>query len=136
MYKKFKRSSFYEILSYLVVGGLTTLVNLLVYFVLNQGFGVHYLWANATAILLSILFAYVTNKYFVFQSKQKDWPSVLREMIRFFSFRALSAFLDMASLWLMVGVFHWPSSFSKLASQIIVVILNYIFSKCFVFNKG
>ena len=107
-----------ELILYVFFGGLTTLVNWAGYWLLADVFHVPYLWATAIAQVLSILFAYVTNRIWVFESKAKGFSAVFWEMVRFFGCRAASFVLVM-----------------KLLSNVIVVIVNYVFSKLIVFRK-
>lgn len=125
-----------ELILYVVFGGLTTLVNFAVYFVLRFFFGEElYLWFNAIAWLLSVLFAFVTNKLWVFESKQKDLATWVREGIPFFGARLFSLLLDMAFMFVTVSLLALPDGWMKLASNILVVIVNYLFSKLWIFRK-
>ena len=103
-----------ELILYVFFGGLTTLVNWGSYWFLADLSHVPYLWATAIAQILSILFAYVTNRKWVFESKAKGFGPVFWEMVRFFGCRAVSFVLD---------------------SNVIVILANYVFSKVFVFRK-
>lgn len=124
-----------ELILYVFFGGLTTLVNWGGYWVLADLFHVPYLWATAIAQILSILFAYVTNRVWVFESKARGLLPVLGEMLRFFGCRALSFVLDLACMRVGVGVLHINDKVMKLLSNVIVIIVNYVFSKAFVFRK-
>lgn len=123
-----------EIINYLVFGGLTTLVNVVVFFVFNSLLGVQYLIANAISIVLSILFAFFTNKKYVFKSETLTAQAWLKEFLLFCSFRLISAGFDMLSMWILVGGLELDSNLAKLATQFIVVVLNYFFSKWFIFK--
>lgn len=124
-----------EILNYLIFGVLTTLVNIASFYILDRVLEWPYLWANALSIILSILFAYVTNKRFVFNSKTETLQAVVLEFISFLSFRLLSGAIDMVSMWLLVDIVTVDTLLAKLLTQFIVVVLNYVFSKFFVFKK-
>lgn len=121
-----------EMISYLFFGVLTTLVNYAVYFFSTKILGIHYLIANLMAWFLSVLFAFGTNRLFVFRSKNKD---VLREGLTFFGGRIVSGVSDMALMYLLVSVMKVNEDASKLAVSVIVVILNYIISKRVVFKN-
>lgn len=123
-----------EVINYLVFGGLTTLVNVVVFFVFNSLLGVQYLIANAISIVLSILFAFFTNKKYVFKSETLTAQAWLKEFLLFCSFRLVSAGFDMLSMWILVGGLELDSNLAKLATQFIVVVLNYFFSKWFIFK--
>ena len=122
-----------EIIDYIFFGGLTTLVNIVVFFIFDTLFSWPYLIANALAIILSILFAYVTNKLFVFKTSSNRWSENIYEFIKFVGFRLLSGFADMLSMWVLVDLILVNTNIAKLLTQFIVVVLDYIFSKFFIF---
>ena len=124
-----------ELILYVFFGGLTTLVNWASYWLLADVFHVPYLWATAIAQVLSILFAYVTNRIWVFESKAKGFSAVFWEMVRFFGCRAASFVLDLLCMRIGVGGLHVNDMVMKLLSNVIVVIVNYVFSKLIVFRK-
>lgn len=124
-----------ELILYVFFGGLTTLVNWAGYWLLADVFHVPYLWATAIAQVLSILFAYVTNRIWVFESKAKGFSAVFWEMVRFFGCRAASFVLDLLCMRIGVGGLHINDMVMKLLSNVIVVIVNYVFSKLIVFRK-
>ena len=124
-----------ELILYVFFGGLTTLVNWASYWLLADVFHVPYLWATAIAQILSILFAYVTNRIWVFESKAKGFSAVFWEMVRFFGCRAASFVLDLLCMRIGVGGLHVNDMVMKLLSNVIVVIVNYVFSKLIVFRK-
>ena len=130
LYLKYK-----ELILYVFFGGLTTLVNWGGYWLLADLFHVSYLWATAIAQIAAILFAYVTNRIWVFASKAKGFSAVFWEMIRFFGCRGFSFVLDMFCMGVGVGMLHVNDKLMKLLSNVIVVIVNYVFSKLIVFRK-
>lgn len=123
-----------EVFAYLFFGVLTTLVNYIVYFIATRLFHVPYLWANALAWVLAVLFAYITNRRWVFISKN---PSIISEMSRFFAARLASLGIDMAIMYIGIDVlgFGEKDFWVKTLSQVVVILLNYIFSKIFVFRE-
>lgn len=130
VFKKYK-----EIILYLVFGVLTTIVNILTYIIFANVLKVDYLISNLIAWILSVLFAYITNKFYVFESKNNEKKTIFFEIISFFSFRVLSGIIDMTLMYLFVSILIFNDSLMKIITNIIVVILNYIFSKLFIFNK-
>ncbi len=122
-----------ELIDYAFFGGLTTVVNIVVFFILDTGFQWPYLIANAIAIILSILFAYITNKIWVFKSNTQNARETFLEFFRFLGFRLISGLADMLTMWVLVDLLTVDTSLSKLATQFIVVVLNYVFSKFFIF---
>ena len=124
-----------ELILYVFFGGLTTLVNWGSYWLLADLSHVPYLWATVIAQILSILFAYVTNRKWVFESKAKGFGPVFWEMVRFFGCRAVSFVLDLGCMRVGVGTLHINDKVMKLLSNVIVIIANYVFSKVFVVRK-
>ncbi len=129
-------SKYEEIIGYLIFGGLTTVVNIVVFYLFDSVFEVHYLIANAIAIVVSILFAFFTNKKYVFKSSTPTVQLWLKEFSLFVSFRLLSAVFDMGSMWLLVDGLNLNANVAKVITQFIVVVLNYGFSKFFIFKQG
>lgn len=135
---KIKRfvNKYEEVIGYLIFGGLTTVVNIIVFYLFDSVFEVHYLIANAIAIVVSILFAFFTNKKYVFKSSTPTVQLWLKEFSLFVSFRLLSAVFDMGSMWLLVDGLNLNANVAKVITQFIVVVLNYGFSKFFIFKQG
>lgn len=118
------------VLLYLVFGGLTTLVNILV-FAIARKLSLSLLVSNIIAWILSVLFAFVTNRKFVFESKNTN---VLKEGVDFFKCRVLSLVFDVVLVYLLVDVFKFYELLSKIISNVFVIIINYFLSKMFVFK--
>lgn len=126
-----------EIIRYLVIGVLTTIVSLVTYYIcvgtfLDANNGIQLQIANVLSWIVSVAFAYVTNRIFVFKSHSKN---ILREIITFTGSRVVTLLMDMLIMFLFVTVLHFSDGIFKIISQIVVIIANYIFSKLFVFNK-
>ena len=123
-----------ELISYLFFGVCTTAVNYIVFFLLKHS--MDYRIANALAWLASVLFAYVTNKIWVFESHCRGFQAILKEFGTFVGSRVLSGLFDMGFLILAVEWMHMNEWLAKIIDGIVVVVLNYIFSKLLVFRKG
>lgn len=123
-------NKYYEVLSYLFFGGCTTLVNILSFWVLRL-LNIDVYISNIIAWIVSVLFAFITNKLFVFESK----GSTLKEGISFFIFRLLSLLFDMGIMYLLIDVLNTNDILSKVISNVFVIIINYVFSKIFIFKK-
>lgn len=121
-----------ELLMYVIFGVLTTLVNFVVYYISARLLGINYLISNIIAWFLSVLFAYVTNRQWVFESKS---PDILKECVLFFSGRIFSGAVDTGLMWLFIDILTISDMASKIIIQVIVVILNYVFSKWIVFGE-
>lgn len=122
-----------EKLLYLIFGVLTTIFSIILYYVLTRFFKLDVYSSSIISWILSVLFAYITNKLYVFNCKKKK---ILKEMISFYGFRLLSLAFDLLFMYVMVGLFDINDMISKIISNIIVIILNYIFSKMFIFKGG
>ena len=129
LYNKYR-----EIIDYIIFGGLTTLVNIVVFYIFDTLLGWPYLIANAVAIVLSILFAYITNKRFVFKTSDMTAQENIVEFLKFIGFRLVSGLADMATMLLLVDLISFDTNIAKLLTQFIVVVLNYVFSKLFIFK--
>ena len=130
VYKKY-----FEIINYLVVGVLTTLVSIIIYWLFTKLFHVNYMISNIISWIGSVSFAYVTNKKFVFKSKCDNEKDVFIEIYQFFKYRVFSLVIDILLMYLFVEVFSIDDMIAKVIVQFIVIALNYIFSKLFVFKK-
>ena len=122
-----------EVFFYLVFGVLTTLVNIVSFAILTRLLSAGTVLSNVIAWFLSVLFAYVTNRRWVFQSKDGN---VFREAAAFFSGRIGTGVLDTVVMFITVDLLGWNDMVMKVISNVIVVILNYVISKFFVFKDG
>lgn len=123
-----------ETVSYLIFGVLTTLVDWLVYPLLRwMDYSVAFSTAGAWAA--AVLFAYVTNKIFVFQSYSLRPAVLVKEFVSFVSCRLLSGVFTIAAMVFIVDVMGWNEWIGKVAVSAISLVLNYIFSKLFIFKK-
>ncbi len=130
-------TTYREIIMYLIFGVLTTIVSLVVYYLLvytllNPNEPIQLQIANILSWIASVTFAYVTNRSFVFQSKSKNR---LKEASSFFLSRGITLIMDMVIMFVGVTLFHGNDKILKLLSQVIVIMSNYVFSKLFVFKK-
>ena len=124
-----------EVISYLIFGVLTTLVNWVVYAAMVK-VHIDYRIATAVAWAVSVLFAFIVNKIFVFQSYNKRPAFVMKEITSFVACRAGSGVMEMVFMIVMVSWIHMDEYISKIAVSVIVVIVNYVFSKLFIFRKS
>ncbi len=132
LYKKYK-----EIINYLIVGVLTTVVSLAFYYIsvftfLNPDIPVQLQIANILSWTVGVAFAYFTNRKFVFESTNQN---KLQEATKFVSSRITTLLLDMFVMWLGVTVLCFNDKIIKLISQVLIIIGNYVLSKLFVFKK-
>jgi putative flippase GtrA len=121
-----------EIILYIIFGVFTTLVNLISYLFLAKICGIDNFVSNIMAWFFSIVFAYVTNRIFVFESKNEK---ILHELALFIFGRGLSGVLDSLLFYAFVILWMFDDVISKIVINIIVIIFNYVFSKVIVFKE-
>ncbi|MBR6314721.1 MAG: GtrA family protein [Clostridia bacterium] len=138
-----------ETFTYVLFGGMTTLVNLVVFKVFDLFFGGKwYLLSNTIAWITAVAFAFITNKLFVFESKEWTFSTLKKEIPGFFFARIGSYFIEQGGLWCFVELLHFDEKVfdfrlvqlsgkivAKLIIGVVVVVLNYLFSKFVVFKK-
>lgn len=132
LYRKYE-----EIVNYIVVGVMTTLVSWFAYFIsvltfLDAENPFQLQIANIICWITGVAFAYVTNRKFVFKSKEKN---IIKEAAQFSASRLSTLFLDMAVMFIMVTLMGINDGISKIVSSVLVTIVNYLISKLFVFRK-
>lgn len=125
-----------EVIMYLIFGVLTTVVSLVTYYaltltILNPNSALQLQLANIISWIVSVAFAYVTNRKFVFESKSED---IVKELSSFVGGRILTLLMDMAIMFIFVTVLHFNDKIFKIVSQVVVIVANYIISKLFVFK--
>lgn len=132
LYKKYR-----EIITYVIVGGLTTVVSLVMYYVcvltfLNPQSPIQLQAANVLSWIVAVTFAYFMNRKYVFESKNND---KIREAAAFYSSRISTLLLEMVSMFLFVTVAKVNDKIAKLLVQVIVMVANYVLSKFLVFRR-
>lgn len=127
--KKYKST-----IMYLIFGFLTMVISVATFAIFIQiGFDEHI--SNILSWIIAVLFAFVTNKIFVFEDKEKEFKIVVNQIIKFFFSRLFTLFLEEAIIYVFVTRLNYGAIFIKLIAQIIVIILNYILSKKIAFNN-
>ena len=124
-----------EMISYLIFGVLTTLVNVLLGGLLYDVLHWNLYVANTLAWVAAVAFAFITNKLFVFQSKSFAPGILLRELATFMGARLLSLGVDTLGMGLLVDWLGWNFWLAKIIMNVIVVIINYLLSKLIIFNN-
>ncbi len=137
MIEKIKKliKQYWDILPYLIFGVLTTVVNYLVYLPAYNILGLSAAVSNAIAWVVAVAFAYLTNKPFVFKSYDWSKETVIPELTKFVSCRVASGVMETGIIFVAVDLLGWNAIIWKLVTSVLVVILNYIFSKLIVFKK-
>lgn len=125
-----------DILRYLIVGVMTTLIDIFFFFLLNNVLGVHYQVAKVVAWVLAIAFAFVGNKWLVFRTASKDRKTVWMEAFRFVAMRLLTLLVSIGFLYVAIDLGGWDENLSNILSNVLAIILNYILSKLVVFRAA
>lgn len=133
LYKKYEK-----IINYLIVGVLTTVVSLVAYYgcvftFLNPNKAVELQIANIISWICGVAFAYITNRKFVFKSKNTNY---FKEITAFVGSRVVTLLMDMGIMFLLVTVCHGNDKIAKIVSQVVTIVGNYVFSKLFVFKTN
>ena len=126
-----------EIINYLIFGVLTTLISLITYYlltftILNPSNQIELQIANIISWITCVTFAYITNKIYVFNSKNKN---ITKEILKFYSSRLTTLFIDILLMFILVTKLEFNDKIIKIIIQLIIIILNYILSKLLVFKK-
>lgn len=132
LYKKYK-----EIINYLIVGGLTTVVSMAIFYgstwtFLDGNDAFELQVANVLSWVGAVLFSYFANRVFVFESKEKN---IFKELMAFLSSRVVTLLLDMGTMFVLSTLLHINYNFSKIVAMVLVTVGNYVISKIFVFKK-
>lgn len=130
IYEKYK-----DIISYAVFGVLTTVVNIVTYWILAHPFEMDVMPSTVTAWAVAVLFAYVTNRKWVFHSEAKTKNAIIKEIIAFFLARLATGAIDWLWMWIFVDIMALNDVIMKFIANVIVIILNYVASKLVVFKK-
>lgn len=120
-----------ETVSYLIFGVLTTAVDWVVYMLIRD---YDYMAATALGWAASVIFAFITNKLFVFQSRTFRLGDISKELVSFVACRAFTGVFNVAGMFVLVSLMKINDIFSKIVISVIVLILNYVFSKLFIFR--
>lgn len=130
MYKKYE-----EGINYLIFGFLAFVLNYVLYLLFAGVLDIHHLISTALSWALTVIFAYWTNRTFVFKSKNSDAKSVREEFISFIGARVATGLLEMGLMFLMVDCADLNEFISKLVCQVLVIVANYVLSKLWIFKE-
>ena len=130
MYKKYE-----EGINYLIFGFLAFVLNYVLYYLFSKVLSLHYLVATVLSWALTVVFAYWTNRTFVFKSKNKDVKALFEEFVSFIGARVATELLEVALMFLMVDCAHLNEFISKFVCQVLVIVANYFLSKLWIFKE-
>lgn len=122
-------------IAYGIFGVLTTLVNIITYTICYNQLGISNTVSNVFAWILAVAFAYITNKIWVFESKSWQLAVLKREITSFIGCRLATGIMDIVIMFICVDILEWNAMLMKVSSNILVIILNYIFSKLIIFKN-
>ncbi|MBR2797460.1 MAG: GtrA family protein [Clostridia bacterium] len=119
---------------YVIFGVLTTVVNTIVYWICAHIFRLSVIASSVIAWSLAVLFAYLTNRKWVFHSKAVTKAEIIREIVLFYFGRLATGAIDLAGMYIFVDIMHINDMIAKIGMNVVVIILNYIASKFFIFR--
>lgn len=132
---KMENRAFREGIFYLIFGGLTTLIDYVISNALFYGAGMESVMAQSIAWVAAVLFAFVTNKWWVFESRTLAPRVVWREFVSFILCRIATFLFNLAAIFVMVDLMKLEFFICKLLISVVVVVLNYVFSKILIFTR-
>jgi putative flippase GtrA len=124
-----------ELILYGICGALSTVLDIGIFWFLANVVNLHYLVANAIAWVLAVIFSFLANKYYVFESRSFKREVWVKEATEFFGARGLACGIDMGGMYLLVSVMGINKNYAKLIVTFVVIVLNYVLSKFWIFKK-
>lgn len=124
-----------ELILYGICGALSTVLDVGIFWFLANVVSLHYLVANAIAWVLAVIFSFLANKYYVFESRSFKREVWVKEATEFFGARGLACGIDMGGMYLLVSVMGINKNYAKLIVTLVVIVLNYVLSKFWIFKK-
>ncbi|WP_235665970.1 GtrA family protein [Clostridioides difficile] len=123
-----------ETILYLFFCALTVFINIITYLFFTRIIHSTFLLSYSLSWSIAVLFSYITNKFFVFKSEKTEFLFLLKEFVSFLSCRLFSGFIEILLMYLMIDLFSLNDILVKIGTNIIVIILNFVFSKVVVFK--
>lgn len=123
-----------DIIPYAFFGVLTTVVNMVVYWAAAHPLGLSVMVSTVIAWIAAVLFAYVTNRKWVFHSQAQGTQEIVQELVSFFACRLATGVVDWACMFIFVDLLHFNDVIIKAAANVLVIILNYVASKLVIFK--
>ncbi len=131
LYKKHE-----EGINYLIFGFLAFVLNYILYFLFADAIAMHYMAATALSWMLTVVFAYWTNRTFVFKSRNKEAGAVWKEFVSFIGARVATEVLELVLMYVMVDVAGINDKIAKFICQVLVILANYVLSKIWIFKDN
>lgn len=133
--KFYKEKNIKKAIAYIVFGIITTAINILAYYLLFERLGFSNIFSVVISWVLAVLFAFFTNKIYVFSSKSMSVKVLFDEIALFFSARIVTGLIDLIIMYISVDILNFWALPFKLISNIVVVILNFIASQYLIFKE-
>ncbi len=130
-----KKQSVYQMTLYLVVGVMTTVVNIVSYYSCTRWGNFPVMAATVTAWLLAVLFAFIGNKWLVFRSRNLTAGVITREFFAFVSCRLVTGIIDIVAMGIFVEMLGFPDVLMKVAANVMIIVGNFLASKYIVFRE-
>lgn len=124
-----------SIISYVIFGVLTTVVNVAIYHISNNSLMLSNIVSTCIAWIVAVTFAFVTNKLFVFESKGWSINKVVKEIVSFYTCRLGTGAIELFCMYFLVDMMNFNGTVMKFCTNFVVIILNFVFSKLFVFKN-
>jgi len=124
-----------EVLLYLIFGVLTTIINIVTYNIFKNLLNIDYMLSTIIAWCFAVIFAYVTNRIYVFNSKNNNKTDIVKEIMLFISVRLSSLVIDIAIMYIGVTILTINDMLIKVFANVVIIIINYIVSKKIVFKN-
>ncbi len=131
LYEKYK-----DLIPYAFFGVCTTVVNVVIYYLCYNVTGIPNVPSTIIAWFFAVVFAFITNKLWVFKSKSFEKKILVHEILTFFGCRLATGVLDVVIMWIAVDLMSWNETIWKIISNILVIIINYIASRLVIFKNG
>lgn len=125
-----------DVIAYLFFGVCTTAVNVASYWICAHPLKMHTMVSTIIAWVLAVLFAYFTNRKWVFHSDKTSMKDITKEIVSFFTCRLVTGVVDWACMFVFVELLAWNDLIVKVAANILVIIMNYVASKLIIFKKA
>ncbi|MFW6679563.1 GtrA family protein [Lacrimispora sp. AGF001] len=129
-------NKFRDIISYVIFGVLTTIVNVITYWIAVHLFLLPVMIGTILAWTIAVSFAYITNRKWVFHSRAKGIKAIIRELFSFFACRLATGAVDWLCMFICVDILKYNDVIIKIAANILVIVLNYIASKLIIFKNS
>lgn len=130
IYKKYK-----EAIDYLFWGGVAFVLSMVLFYLFANVMNIYEQIANILSWIICVVFTYLTNRFFVFQSKVKGFVNIFKEFKDFVTARLLTLVMENVILFLMIDLLTINNMIAKLVGQFVVIVSNYILSKLWIFKK-